>query len=98
MGDGAKGAIMTDKLRDAFEAWFAAPRKLETILDGSYRYMPADTAWRTWQAASKYTLEEAAEVCFLLFRPSAALSPTEQGAWEIGTLDCETAIKELLNE
>jgi hypothetical protein len=87
---------MTDKSRAAFEAWFAAPRKLETILDGSYRYMPADTAWKTWQASRKDALEEAAEVCSMLAKPSAELSQTELDAWDIGTLDCETAIKELL--
>jgi len=49
---------MNDAIREAFEAWYASPRPLERILDGSYRYMPAHTAWTTWQESRKQALAE----------------------------------------
>jgi hypothetical protein len=91
---------MTDKSRAAFEKWYMrGDLNIKSIhsFDSTYYTSPTTRiAWGAWQASSEDTLGEAAEVCSLLAKPSAELSPTERGAWEIGTLDCETAIKELL--
>jgi hypothetical protein len=93
---------MTDKSRAAFEKWYmSGDLNIRSIhsFDSTYYTSPTTRiAWGAWQASRKDTLEETAEVCGSLFRPSAKLSQTELDAWDIGTLDCETAIKEILNE
>lgn len=42
----------TEALRAQFEAWFSGgfPSSVERNVDGEYKYMPADSAWRTYQA------------------------------------------------
>ncbi len=50
-------------MRKRFEQWYAgdSPRGLERNADGEYKYMPANVAWRTWQAATAVEREACAE-------------------------------------
>ena len=52
--------------RAAFEAWLTEegefPRASAKNADGSYKYMSAHTSWAIWQAASKATRKEIAEL------------------------------------
>ncbi|MFD1709714.1 hypothetical protein FVQ98_10520 [Ottowia sp. GY511] len=54
----------TEALRAKFEAWFSGgfPRSVERNVDGEYKYMPADSAWRTYQAGHAAAKAETADV------------------------------------
>lgn len=84
--------MSTDASREAFEAWYASPRPLERILDGSYRYMPAHTAWTAWQASRKQALSDAAKACASVCTPN--LNSFGDG-YNQAAIDCEKSIKEL---
>ena len=52
----------TEALRAQFDAWFSGgfPSSVERNVDGEYKYMPADSAWRTYQAGHAAAKSETA--------------------------------------
>lgn len=55
----------TEALRAKFEAWFSGdfPRSVERNVDGEYKYMPANSAWQTYQAGHADGVADERERC-----------------------------------
>ena len=53
-------------VRAQFEYWMSdegqSPKAVERSMDGEYKYMPANSAWRAWQAAAKAEREACAKL------------------------------------
>lgn len=79
----------TEALRAQFEAWFSGdfPSSVERNVDGEYKYMPASSAWQTYQAGyAAAKAETAAPVvghwCFVTNDGAATLCVDEADARE----------------
>ena len=64
----------TEALRAKFEAWFSGdfPRSVERNVDGEYKYMPANSAWQTYQAGHAAGVAAERERCANLAADLAA--------------------------
>lgn len=59
-------------IRRDFEEWFSAPYKCELVRVGhGYKLLSADTAWRTWQAATTLSRKRSASLAERLARDVA---------------------------
>ncbi len=96
VGFDAGQTMSNDKSRAAFESWAVQEGLYIEPFDGEYLWGETAVAWLTWQACRKVALNEAAEVCANLTKPSKLLGVRDLGAWDIATLDCEAAIMEML--
>jgi hypothetical protein len=86
---------MTDKDREAFEAWVGKGLHLEQIptgapFAGDYRNIVMQTRWDAWQAATAAALERAAVAC-------ESLGMTTSGIYERNH-ECASAIRALKDE
>lgn len=72
--------MMRSSTRQLFEHWFfegAISKAAERNADGEYKYMPANQAWKAWQAAvkTKECIEQALKVIYTWADVDGALNP-----------------------
>lgn len=84
--------------RATFEEWYfdgAIPKASERSVNGEYKYMAAEQAWRTWQAATKLERDACAVLCEEHYREPQIMRATtiEEAPFRGAALDCAEMIR-----